>query len=64
MAKSSPDNMCRRALNNGKLVCKGKYLLTESQTWSRKLSLDDVTKGCLDKKINKDSNMEYKEEKT
>ena len=29
MAKSSPTNMCRRALNNGKLTCKGKDLFTE-----------------------------------
>ena len=50
MATSSPNNMCRRALNNGKLVCKGKDLLTECEVWSKKLCIHDVTKGCLDKK--------------
>ena len=50
MAKSSPKKMCRRALNNGKLTCKGKDLLTEYQTWSKKLRITDVTNRCLDRK--------------
>ena len=37
MAKSLTNNMCRRALINGKLVCKGKDLLTECENWSREL---------------------------
>ena len=36
MAKSLPDNMCRQALINGKLVCKGKDLLTQCEVWSKK----------------------------
>ena len=47
MAKSSPNDMCRRALINGKLVCKCKDLPTE--LWSKKLCIQDVTKGWLDK---------------
>ena len=39
MAKSLPNNMCRRALINGKLVCKGKDLLTECEDWSRELRI-------------------------
>ena len=50
MAKSSPTNVCRRALNNGKLTCKGKDLLTEYQTWSKKLRITDVTNRFLDRK--------------
>ena len=50
MAKSSPTNMCRRALNNDKLTCNEKDLLAECQTWSKKLRITDVTKGCLDRK--------------
>ena len=50
MAKSSPNNMCRRALNNGKLICKVKDLITNCEVWSRKLHINDGTKGCLDKK--------------
>ena len=36
MAKSLPNNMCRRALINGKLVCKGKDLLTECKNYEFK----------------------------
>ena len=36
-AKSPPSNMCRRALFNRKLFCKGKDLLTECEDWSREL---------------------------
>ena len=50
MAKSSPTNLCRRALNKGYLTCKGKDLLTEYQTWSKKLRITDVTNRCLDRK--------------
>ena len=35
MANSLSDNMCRRALINGKLVCKGKDSLTEREEWSK-----------------------------
>ena len=35
MAKSTSHNMCRRALLNGKNVCKGKDLLTKCERWSR-----------------------------
>ena len=48
MAKSTSHNMCRRALLNGKNVCKGKDLLTECENWSRELNIQNVTKGCLD----------------
>ena len=48
MAKSLPSNMCRRALINGKLVCKGKDLLTECENWSRELRIQNVTKVCID----------------
>ena len=49
MAKSSPNNMCTCALNNGELVCKGKDILTECEVWSKKLRIQYVTKGCLHK---------------
>ena len=48
MAKSTEHNMCRRALLNGKNVCKEKDLLTECENWSRVLQIPNVTKGCLD----------------
>ena len=48
MAKSTSHNMCRRALLNGKNMCKGKDLLTERENWSRDLNIQNVTKGCLD----------------
>ena len=48
MAKSTSMNMCRRALLNGKNICKGKDLLTECETWCRDLDLPNVTQGCLD----------------
>ena len=41
--------MCRRALLNGKDVCKGKDLLTECKNWSRELQIQNVTKGCWTK---------------
>ena len=50
MAKSSPNNMCIWALNNGKPVCKGKDLLTECEVWSKTLCLQDITKVCVDRK--------------
>ena len=63
MAKSLPNNMCRMALINGKLVCKGKDLLTKCENWSRELRIQNVTKGCLDanslKKAAWDKNEEY-----
>ena len=48
MAKSTSHNMCRRALLNGKNVCRGKDLLTECENWCRDLNTQNVTKGCLD----------------
>ena len=51
MAKSAQTNLCRRALNNGKLTCKGKDLLTECQKWYRHLRIKDVTKGCLERNM-------------
>ena len=48
MTKSTSMNMCRRALLNGKNICKGKDLLTECETWCRDLDLPNVTQGCLD----------------
>ena len=48
MAKSTNHNMCRRALLNGRNICKGKDLLTECETWCRDLDIPNITKGCLD----------------
>ena len=48
MANSLGTNMGRRALLNRKNTCKGQDLLTECETWCRKLDLPDITKGCLD----------------
>ena len=44
MAKSLPNNMCRRALLNCKNVCNGKDLLTECENWCRDLDIPKVTK--------------------
>ena len=49
MAKSLPDNMCRQALIHGKLVPKGKDLLTEYEVCGKKLCIQNVTKGCINK---------------
>ena len=37
MAKSLTNNMCRKARINGKLVCKGKDLLTKCENWRSEL---------------------------
>ena len=33
-------------MGNGKLVCKGKDLLTECEVWSKKLRTQNVANGC------------------
>ena len=48
MAKSEDINMCRRALLNGRNICKGKDLLTECENWCQDLDIPNVTTGCLD----------------
>ena len=47
--------MCRRALLAWRTMCKGDDLQTECQTWSNKVSIPDVTEGCLDKEMIKDA---------
>ena len=57
MAKSTKYNMCRRALLNGRNVCKGEDLLTVRETWCRVLDLPNVNTGCLDTALIKKSSL-------
>ena len=47
MAKSTSHNMCRRALLNGKNVCKGKNLLTKCERWFREPNRERLNGGTV-----------------